>query len=112
MSAGGNIMGIQGVEDFQGTERFAVIRRIGAGGMGVVYEAHDRQRGARVALKTLPRSDARPLYLFKQEFRALTDMVHPNLVALHELISSGDQWFFTMELVEGVNFLDHVRNGP
>jgi len=105
-------MNSRGVEDFPGMERFSLLRRIGAGGMGVVYEAHDRARDIRVALKTLPGADARALYLFKQEFRALSDVVHPNLVALHELFSIGEQWFFTMDLVHGVNFLDYVRFGP
>ncbi len=39
-------------------------------------------------------------------------MIHPNLVALHELIGEGEQWFFTMELVQGVHFLDFVRDAP
>jgi serine/threonine protein kinase len=101
-----------GIGDFCGTERFTIIRRIGAGGMGVVYEAHDTERDCRVALKTLLRVDARFLYQFKQEFRALSDVVHPNLVTLHELISAGGWWFFTMELVNGVNFLKYVRGNP
>jgi serine/threonine protein kinase len=104
-------MNSSGIEDYPGMERFSLVRRLGAGGMGVVYEAHDRARDIRVALKTLPRFDARALYLFKQEFRALSDVVHPNLVALHELFSIGERWFFTMELVHGVNFIDYVRFG-
>src|ERR1700752_5062114 len=67
-------------EDFAGTDRFVVQRRLGRGGFGVVYEATDRQQGAVVALKTLHRTGADALYRFKREFRALADISHPNLV--------------------------------
>ncbi len=96
---------------FLGTERFSILRRIGAGGMGVVYEAFDRERDERVALKTLPYVEAGAVYQLKQEFRSLTDVMHPNLVSLHELFATPTGCFFTMELVEGVNFLEHVRAG-
>jgi len=96
--------------DFSGTERFEIIRRIGQGGMGVVYEALDRERRMRVALKTLREMDDSALYLFKQEFRSLIDVVHPNLVTLYELIAAGDTWFFTMELIRGYSFLDFIRH--
>lgn len=95
--------------EFTGTERFRLVRRIGAGGMGVVYEAEDLERGARVALKTLPGFDATALYRFKREFRGLADVSHPNLVTLYELHSVGSHWFFTMELVDGIDFLSFVR---
>ncbi len=98
-------------DEFRGTDRYVVVRRIGAGGMGVVYEAHDRERGTRVALKTLRKLDPTALYRFKHEFRSLADVCHPNLVNLYELVSASSGWFFIMELIDGVNFLEWVRVG-
>jgi eukaryotic-like serine/threonine-protein kinase len=97
------------VNDFSGSERFDIRRRVGVGGMGVVYEAWDRQNSMRVALKTLPNSDAARIYRFKQEFRNLTGLVHPHLATLYELFSVDESWFFTMEFVDGVNLIDYVR---
>jgi len=97
--------------DFLGTDRFHVRRRLGSGGMGVVYEAHDRETDKVVALKALTRTEASHISRFKNEFRSLADVSHPNLVSLYELMSDGQYWFFTMELVQGVNFLEYVRPG-
>jgi len=102
-----------GANDFRGTKRFEVVRLLGEGGMGLVYEVLDRERGLRVALKTLRQLTGDALYRFKNEFRALQDLQHPNLVTLGELIQEEGRWFFTMELVEGVDFVTWVRpNAP
>src|SRR5580698_8359499 len=90
--------------DWKGTARYQVLRCIGRGGMGVVYEAFDRERQQHVALKTLLNSSPAALYLFKQEFRTLSDVHHRNLVRLYELVvTEDDRVFFTMELVGGTD---------
>ena len=98
-------------DDFAGTDRFAVIRRLGAGGMGVVYEVHDQARHEVVALKTLRRTSPSGIYRLKQEFRSLAGMTHPNVVSLYELFVEDSRCFFTMELVQGLSFVDYVRQG-
>jgi len=97
--------------DFRGSARFRIERQIGSGGMGVVYEATDVERNARVALKTLRNLDAASLLRFKAEFRALADIHHENLVRFGELLAEGSQYFFTMELLRGTDFLSFVRPG-
>lgn len=96
-------------EAFTGTDRFRIVKWLGTGGMGVVYEAHDAVRGDIVALKTLRRTSAADLYRLKQEFRSLADITHANLVCLYELFVENEQCFFTMELVSGVSFVDYAR---
>src|SRR5260221_766436 len=95
---------------FVGKGRFEVVARIGAGGAGLVYEVRDRDSDAHLALKTV-RSISPPdtLMLLKREFRAAQDLAHPNLVRLDELFEEDGVWFFTMELVEGVDWLRYVR---
>lgn len=94
---------------FPGTDRFEIRRCLGSGSFGTVYEAFDRERTALVALKLPHVASAQGLFLFKQEFRALAEVAHVNLATLFELLADGDRWFFTMELVDGVHLLDHLK---
>src|SRR4026207_1441550 len=99
-----------GVSECGGTERFTVLRRLGAGGMGVVYAVHDRVRGDVIALKTLRHGHPAGVLRLKREFRTLTDIAHPNLVSLYELIADDASWFFTMELVDGIDVVNYIQS--
>ena len=93
------------------TERFQFSARLGAGGFGDVYRAHDRLRGEDVAVKVLRHIGPLHLRMLKREFRSLADVEHPHLVSLHELVSDGADWCITMEFVEGVDLMTALH-GP
>lgn len=91
-------------------ERFELKRLLGAGAMGMVYEAFDTARGSTVALKVLHRVEPEALFQFKAEFRALANLTHRNLLQLFELTTRQDDYVLSMELVDGTDFLSHVRS--
>jgi tetratricopeptide (TPR) repeat protein len=91
-------------------DRFEIERMLGSGGMGVVYAARDHHRQCQVALKTLRAATRTAQRRLHDEFLVLQDLAHhPNLVSLGELFDDDGLWFFSMELVDGVDFLRHVR---
>lgn len=92
--------------------RFEIQATLGAGGMGQVLAAFDNQRQSRVALKLLGRLTPQRIALLKREFRAAVELVHPNLVRLYELFSDGKEWFFSMELVEGITMRARLASRP
>ncbi len=89
---------------FDAPTRFELRRALGAGGMGVVHLAWDRDRRMEVALKTLQGTDPANLARLKREFRSLAQVAHPNLIALYELFADERSCFFTMEAVSGARF--------
>ena len=91
-----------------GTDRFLIQQKLGSGAFGDVFRAWDHKLETTVALKTLHRADPAAVYHFKNEFRSLADVTHPNLVQLYELQSEDQRWFFTMELVEGQDFIEYA----
>jgi eukaryotic-like serine/threonine-protein kinase len=91
-------------------DRFDLMRPLGMGASGAVFEAYDRGTAQTVALKLLHRCEPADLYRIKSEFRALSELAHPNLVAMHELfIDEQQRGFLTMELIRGVPFRDYIR---
>jgi len=97
---------------FPPTDRFQALAPLGVGGNGTVYRALDRDRSAEVALKVLHHLSPDALLRFKQEFRSLQDIHHPNLVRMDELVEVAGTWFLTMELVDGPDFLGYVEARP
>jgi hypothetical protein len=91
--------------------RFVLNRSLGKGGMGQVFAAFDRVRQSEVAVKLLGAWAPRSISDLKREFRAAAELVHPNLVRLHELCSDGPDWYFSMDLVEGVQLPELLARG-
>lgn len=89
--------------------RFELIRCLGAGATGTVFEALDVSTRARVALKVLREQTGLALLQLKHEFRVLAELTHPNLVRFGGLFEERGQFYLTMELVDGQPFLDFVR---
>ncbi len=88
---------------------YQLLRQLGRGGMGVVYEAVHISGGPPVALKTLQQQSASAIHRFKDEFRVLADLSHKNLVRLGELVTTADEPFFTMEIIHGKPFDEFVH---
>jgi len=93
---------------------YSVLEQIGAGGMGVVYRAHDEQLDRDVALKVLPvgaLSDEKARQRFRREALALARLNHPNVGAVYEFDSDAGVDFLVMELVSGVTLDTKLSKG-
>lgn len=89
--------------------RYTIVGRLGRGAVGEVFEAEPPEPGAPcVAVKAVLGMSPDGLVRFKREFRALADVRHRNVIQLHELTFQGNRLFFSMELIRGVSFVEHL----
>ncbi|MBC8072347.1 MAG: serine/threonine protein kinase, partial [Deltaproteobacteria bacterium] len=81
--------------------RYVIVDRIGAGAMGVVHSAYDPDLDRRIALKLLAQASTSGIDRMVREAQAAAKVVHPNVVAVHDVGAHGARMFVAMELVEG-----------
>ena len=92
--------------------RFEVLRELGRGGFGVVFEARDRELGRLVAVKVVrPRRGVDPGML-RAEAEAAAALHHPNIVTVHDLGSAGSEGWLVLELLRGETLEERLHRGP
>src|SRR5215471_10410176 len=90
---------------------YKILSKLGQGGMGTVFRAHDQRLDRAVALKAV-QSDPALRHRSWQEARAAARVAHPNACRLYDILEENDQLFLVMELIEGESLACRLRRGP
>jgi serine/threonine protein kinase len=99
----------------QTISHYRIIEKLGQGGMGEVFLAHDTSLDRTVALKFLPEvfsGDLERLARFEREAKLLASLNHPNIATIYGLEQEGGKRFLAMELVEGETLAQQIERGP
>jgi len=99
----------------QTVSHYRIVRKLGSGGMGVVYEAEDLRLGRHVAVKILPdrfSKNAAAIERFQREASTASSLNHPNICTIHDVGEYDGRQFIVMELLEGQNLRQVISAGP
>jgi eukaryotic-like serine/threonine-protein kinase len=92
------------------TSRYNIISLLGRGATSLVYKAFDVEKNLTVALKSIRFPEYDDVFRVKQEFRFFRDFYHQNLVTLYDLYVEDEVCFYTMEFIDGSDFVSFVRS--
>jgi serine/threonine protein kinase len=94
---------------------YQVVEKLGEGGMGEVYKAHDERLNPAVAIKVLREelaANPERLKRFEQEARSASALNHPNIITIHDIGKHEATHYVAMEYVEGQTLRDMLSEGP
>ena len=94
---------------------YRILDKLGGGGMGVIYDAEDTRLGRHVALKFIPDNlsgDRIALERFEREARAASQLAHPNICTIHDIVDNDGHPFIVMEKLEGESLKQRIHHAP